>query len=617
MSYITLSPKSRKLIDDVETSVKEKYMKTVQSMSATELKSFSKHHHMTLMTEEIKQLLPSVDPEIIKNGCLPIANALHSECQSLLSALKRNGKEQQKHVTVTEPKHPTKQATADENEDLLDNLDDELLLSDSFQQLAITQQASQLELIVQEETVLKAVETNDEENTIAKATTGNTDQKESSANAKKSKKAKSSTIKKKNTTSIDCICDGRITDSQMIKCNWCMTWYHDICVGIDDKDTVYFWICTECRQLPKMVRNIEMQLRMVLENNEKLNKQLTEKTRELEHLHAENARLRQRLSNNSEKIHLKENGNNIDIEETAPEELQTPQPQRIRSPRNSRQKKKPSGTLLIGSSIIRDINTKNYELDVKPICIRGGKISDITHELLKQPLNTRYENIILQAGSNDCTPVHYEDETFREDYRALISTAKIVAENVVISGMCPRLTDAGDYIAKGNRILEKLASDENCHFVNNEPDFRRLNGIVNLDLFNRDGVHLNFNGTRKLASNLEIKARSAGNKNSHVRQNRTERNSGQYNTQRNRMHTERQNSLRRDNIRDRHQRRVRGDNNEHRPSKAFYNENVDVRCWYCGETNHTSSVCRHGTEIQCHECYEYGHKSKFCSIYHY
>jgi hypothetical protein len=52
-----------------------------------------------------------------------------------------------------------------------------------------------------------------------------------------------------------------------------------------------------------------------------------------------------------------------------------------------------------GSSIIRDITKKRYNLDSVPICVRGGVISDITAQLLQLPTDTSLKNIILQVGS--------------------------------------------------------------------------------------------------------------------------------------------------------------------------------------------------------------------------
>jgi hypothetical protein len=55
-----------------------------------------------------------------------------------------------------------------------------------------------------------------------------------------------------------------------------------------------------------------------------------------------------------------------------------------------------------------------------------------------------------------------------------------------------------------NIIIKKLANDENCHYVDNESSFRLLNGFINTTLYNKDDIHLNYHGTRKLTHNLEI-----------------------------------------------------------------------------------------------------------------
>jgi hypothetical protein len=43
--------------------------------------------------------------------------------------------------------------------------------------------------------------------------------------------------------------------------------------------------------------------------------------------------------------------------------------------------------------------------------------------------------------------------------------AKLIAENIVLVSLCPRLDDASGNIRRGNIIIEKLANDENCIHV--------------------------------------------------------------------------------------------------------------------------------------------------------
>lgn len=270
MSFMTLSPNSRAMLSDIEKSIKDKYMTKVKEMSATELKAFIKHKCMKQMVEEIEILFPRVNPKIIADGCLPISNALNNECQSLLARSKRKIPSESKKVIDDVHEAPVDQI-AEQHDDTMDTLDHELLLSDSFQQLAISTSflhGTQDQIEIEKHLI---------ENDIAtiKVTMEKTEQKRTSTsdNGKKEKENTRRSTKKKNETTINCTCEGRITGSGMIQCNWCMEWYHDICVGLTEKDTVQFWICTECRDLPKIVRRIENHLITVIENNQKVTKQ--------------------------------------------------------------------------------------------------------------------------------------------------------------------------------------------------------------------------------------------------------------------------------------------------------------------------------------------------------
>jgi hypothetical protein len=44
----------------------------------------------------------------------------------------------------------------------------------------------------------------------------------------------------------------------------------------------------------------------------------------------------------------------------------------------------------------------------------------------------------------------------------LFQVAKLIAENIVLVSLCPRLDDASGNIRRGNIIIKKLANDENC-----------------------------------------------------------------------------------------------------------------------------------------------------------
>ncbi|CAG2206239.1 unnamed protein product [Mytilus edulis] len=72
--------------------------------------------------------------------------------------------------------------------------------------------------------------------------------------------------------------------------------------------------------------------------------------------------------------------------------------------RNSAENSKPHiGTLLVGSSVIRDITTDAFKLDDQPLCVQGGRVSDITAELLSKPVDEI-------ACDENCLYIEHDDD---------------------------------------------------------------------------------------------------------------------------------------------------------------------------------------------------------------
>lgn len=69
---------------------------------------------------------------------------------------------------------------------------------------------------------------------------------------------------------------------------------------------------------------------------------------------------------------------------------------------------------------------------MKPKCSRGGKVNDISLELIQLPVDTLYENIwlTLQVGSKDCLDNDFDIDIFQENYMALVKVAKSVYDNI-------------------------------------------------------------------------------------------------------------------------------------------------------------------------------------------
>ena len=457
---------------------------------------------------------------------------------------------------------------------------------------------------------------------------------------------------------IMCICQ-QPPSGKMIQCNWCQEWFHNKCMNIKRDDNILFWICLNCRTLPKIVREIQNQLLLLSTCNQDLTKSLVDKTEMIQSLQDENNRLRNMINSqhsNTQDSRAAANVNvpsykNILANETASEDNNITRPSSsVQSVVNDDAKEystneplstgqKPKGTLLIGSSIIRDINTTRFHLDSEPKCIRGGKVVDVTAELLKLPSDCFLENIIIQVGSNDCTGNLFDSDVFYDDYVTLVLKAKTICQNVVISGLCPRLDDSLGNINRANAILQKIANDESLYFVDNDRVFRLLNGSVNTDYYRKDGIHLSIKGTFKLAKNLGLSPKSPP-RTQHFIDNFVNRPKGQLASR-----TEKPKSVRQVNNRasnDHHDTRRKfsgnrksnrqDDRNAHEDIRQRYQSSQDYHhsyhshtsgrqdsyhshsCWYCGESNHTHHSCKHGQQLLCHECHKYGHKAKFCTF---
>ncbi|CAH1780386.1 unnamed protein product [Owenia fusiformis] len=159
-------------------------------------------------------------------------------------------------------------------------------------------------------------------------------------------------------------------------------------------------------------------------------------------------------------------------------------------------------SLLIGSSIVRDVDETRL-LDTEVISISGGKIADANRTIAEK--SGSYKSIILQVGSNDCAKCEDLDK-IAEDYKMLVKGAKQRTNNVIISSITPRTDNdtAQATIDLINAGLVTIAEDENCTFVNNDLDFKLRDGTVNAGYLLPDGLHLSDAGTNRLGVNLKL-----------------------------------------------------------------------------------------------------------------
>ena len=111
-----------------------------------------------------------------------------------------------------------------------------------------------------------------------------------------------------------------------------------------------------------------------------------------------------------------------------------------------RDKRSPQKYLLIGSSLIKDIEEGKL-IKTKMICIRGASLRNISDEL--NDLNSTFKNITMVAGGNDCS----SNSTLKQietDYNKVIENAKRKCSGNVILSSIPHRVDKNETLTKIN-----------------------------------------------------------------------------------------------------------------------------------------------------------------------
>ena len=145
-------------------------------------------------------------------------------------------------------------------------------------------------------------------------------------------------------------------------------------------------------------------------------------------------------------------------------------------------------TLIIGSSLVRDIRRRGLAPDVEVNTRRGARISDIRTELESRKLD-RYSNIIIQAGGNDVDGKR-DFEAIENDYAEIILDIhrRKPDTNFYIAEILPRrarnMTDI-------NKILGRMCELYGATIIPTTQTFPE----VNVQQFLKDKLHLSDRGT--------------------------------------------------------------------------------------------------------------------------
>ena len=271
-------------------------------------------------------------------------------------------------------------------------------------------------------------------------------------------------------------------DADMVQCHLCQIWYHHDCAGTcsQDLENVVVWTCQICRRLPLLAKTISGKLEDVSAKLDELilvNKNLHQQNKELTNIvHHQNKTIKSLTEMNPRNVNI--DGSTVS---------------------------QPSKTLLIGSSLLRNVTS---ELDLEKtevISVSGGRVPTIKDKLASRANGVKFKQTCLVVGGNDAnSPCEVQDVV--DDYSKLIREAKSVSESVTVSSLLPRkggpqLQDKIDCI---NKELKSLCDVSNCKYIDNDRSFKLFDGAMNDALYCPDGTHLNTLGSSKLIGNLGL-----------------------------------------------------------------------------------------------------------------
>ena len=339
---------------------------------------------------------------------------------------------------------------------------------------------------------------------------------------------------------------------EMIRCCFCMRWYHVNCLKAKNENFDNVWNCSTCRMMP-------MQITTLLDSLSQLTCALNELKNAHELSKAETTALKCEVGELKCKISEMNNA------KTFSSVVQTAVPS---TPKKS--------SLLIGESVIRDIDQEKLT-DTSLRCIPGATVKRVHDELQKMNPAEPHSKIIIVAGTNDCAKEDVTISDTIEQFSSLLATACGKADEVVISSVCPRLDTSRDqeHFASFNAGLQSICEDKGCVFIDNNPTFTLADGSVNDGFLINKGPHLSRAGKNRLVKQLKLQVIDDD-------VTKCRRPTGSFNPRTGA-------GTRQRNI-----------------------QNQERGCYNCGERNHVTNNCRHGQPVVCTSCNRRGHKAKFC-----
>ena len=167
----------------------------------------------------------------------------------------------------------------------------------------------------------------------------------------------------------------------------------------------------------------------------------------------------------------------------------------------------PVGDLLIGDATIMDAY-RHLEEGTEIISLPDAGTEEIEATLRKE--NKTYASVTIVTGNKDvCTERPVDELT--ELYKKLLTQAKTKSGKVVMSSLLPSVGGHEDCkrIETLNPVLNDVCTQLGVVFVDNDKNFKFMDGSVNEDFYSEDGEKLTKAGIKRLLKNLGLTAKRA------------------------------------------------------------------------------------------------------------
>ena len=270
---------------------------------------------------------------------------------------------------------------------------------------------------------------------------------------------------------VTCKYDGENPDTMAKgKCYWvrcclCVHWFHPDCVSLPQDETEGVWTCTSCRCIADDVSTLKKTVNSLMELVRKCYSTIAEM-----------------------------DASHKDLCKAIKDQQSSPVLPPLPSIDN-----KPKLSLLVGDSLIKNIQSKNEHLVVTS---NVPKVDDVTVELEK---SEKVDSVYVVCGTNDCKGKD-DPQVITESFRRLMNQAKTTASKVHIASIPPRTDDpeVQKKIDTVNQLLVVVANEEKVSFINNDENFTYKNNTADLSLLQLDGCHLSHDGILRLTKNLGL-----------------------------------------------------------------------------------------------------------------